>query len=147
MSEQDNELDKALEVSTTPIQPSDIALPNITPLAPPPSTDKLNKLIDKFALVADTIITRFDEDRSQIDDFIKQFALLIQGDPEPNRGLIDSITNLIRTKADNNTNAVSLLDAMSKLLAASKNNQLFVQNNTVNSNDLNDLQKLLNEDN
>jgi ABC-type transporter Mla subunit MlaD len=102
--------------------------------------DILHKFINKFNDVASKVLDNYDADRGQLEETI-QFLDDVVKSGSANKVYVEMLVAALRTKTDTNTNAVKLLDAIAKIVSASKNTPLFVQNNQTNVQA--DLSKLL----
>lgn len=103
--------------------------------------DEVQKIFKKFLDVSNTILLNYSADRNQIEKTIQYLDTMTQMGPKSGRVYIEMLVAALRTKAETNTNAVKLLDAMAKLLSAGKGTQIFVQQNQASAPS--DLAKLL----
>ena len=140
----------AQPLSEPPILPALSALPPVAePIttteivtAEPPANSKLQteamfaaadpigakKLIESFIQKAQIIIDNHASDRDQVNDAITYFAGEVKNAQEHGKKLspafIEGWVKLLATKADINANANAVLDAIAKLMAAAKNNNI-----------------------
>jgi hypothetical protein len=103
--------------------------------------DEVQKIFKKFLDISNTILLNYNADREQIEKTIQYLDTMTQMGPKSGRVYIEMLVAALRTKAETNTNAVKLLDAMAKFLSAGKGTQIFVQQNQASAPS--DLVKLL----
>lgn len=85
------------------------------------NSEYVRELLSNFKSVSKTIFNRFEEDREEIQDVLDYLKDKVYNDNDATEAHVTALSNTLRTKADSSTNAVKLLDAYSKLLAAGKN--------------------------
>lgn len=77
-------------------------------------------LLDKFGKTSDDIVSRFKEDRDELQKVIDLFMRKVINDPDPPRVIVESLTLCLRTKADTNANTTRVLDSICRLISAGK---------------------------
>lgn len=119
-----------VEPETTPHQAIPIPAANLD--KPEDSLDKLGikNLLEGFHSTSKLIIDNHAADRAQVDEALKyletQVKASVSAGDKAQTAMVDGWVKLLQTKAEINTNAVSVLDAQAKLLAAVKNNNVIV---------------------
>lgn len=121
----------------------------VKPDDPPIDDLGFKRLINKFGTSVDLIISNQSADRAQaettfsfLDSVIR--ARISNGQPV-GESLVEAWIKCLQIKADVNANAVGSLDAISKLLAASKKNDLVVNVGAAIDSSGIDLERLLSE--
>jgi len=106
---------------------------------------KINSLIKLFSDTANDIIHNYHNDRTQVNDALGYFENEVRvarsNGAKITPAMIEGWVKLLSVKSDINSNSISILDSMAKLLSAAKNNNLIV--NVSNSSTGIDLQALL----
>ena len=91
--------------------------------------DETQKIFKKFLDISNTILQNYNADRQQIEKTIEYLDNMTQLGPKSGRVYVEMLVAALRTKAETNTNAVKLLDAMAKFLSAGKGTPIFIQQN------------------
>lgn len=128
--------------SDEPIVPSELLVPT------PEKDDELGvkDLLQKFRTHANKIIGDHDADRQQIQEAIRMLQPYVEqsvagSKPKITSIIVESWAKLLQTKAEITSNGVSVLDSISRLISAAKNNQIVLnqQNVQAGSVDLKDI--------
>lgn len=94
-------------------------------------------LIDNFTDIKKQLLKNLEEDRADIDKYIKRFSRRIAKKDEVKQYYVEALTTLLSTKAGTSMNTIKVLDSIAKILAATKNHNAL--NNDNDSMDLSDL--------
>jgi len=125
-----------------PVVPSELLVPT------PEKDDELGvkDLLQKFRTHANKIIGDHDADRQQIQEAIRMLQPYVEqsvagNKPKVTSIIVESWAKLLQTKAEITSNGVSVLDSISRLISAAKNNQIVLnqQNVQAGSVDLKDI--------
>ena len=129
------------ELQTVAVQATEI----VPPASPPPEFERsaFYSLAKKFSGVTDLVIKDAQTDRKKLDELIDHASKIVMAQDRPQAAMIEAWVNSLSKKAETNIALTKLLDSIAKLLAASKNNDIFVQVNNVGG-DM-DLKKLLDQ--
>jgi hypothetical protein len=140
----------ALSVPTngTPVEPPKPAPPaptkDLAPINEPASVDviqnaeddEVRKLIGSFVGIRDEILGNYRNDRTDVDRAISKFRETVEGGGEVTTAVVEGYVNALKVKADINSNAIRMLDAVARFLAAGKGTNIFVQNQGISAKDL-----------
>lgn len=102
----------------------------------------IEAFVKKFSDVTGEILNNYRDDRDEIGQTIKYLDGIVKGHPKVSQIYVEMLVSALRTKAENNTSIIKLLDSIAKLIAAGKGNQIFAQNTTIVGEDL---EKLLSQ--
>ena len=94
----------------------------------PPEEDLSLPFVDlarKFGNTVNTVLQNCDADRNQLQEVAQHMMQRVQNSDRPPSALVEAWVAAVSKKADVNIGVTKLLDSIAKLLAASKNNDLF----------------------
>lgn len=108
------------------------ALP--APVAPAPAKqevtpDEAQRVFKTFMAISTDILNNYKSDRDQIEKTIVYLEQMSQLGPKGGRVYVEMLVAALKTKAETNTNAVKILDAMAKMVSAGKGTPIFIQQN------------------
>lgn len=112
------------ELLDTPAE--DVAVPAPKP---EPGSDEAQRVFKQFMDISQDILNNYKADRAQIEQTIQYLEQMSQLGPKGGRVYVEMLVAALRTKAETNTNAVKLLDAMAKMVSAGKGSSIFTQQN------------------
>lgn len=93
------------------------------------SSDEAQRVFKQFMDISNDILNNYKADRAQIEQTIQYLEGMSQLGPKGGRVYVEMLVAALRTKAETNTNAIKLLDAMAKMVSAGKGTPIFVQQN------------------
>lgn len=137
----DADVSEVVEPKTEPVvEPQPVVVEPVVEPVPEPSPvvevkqnmvpeDETQKIFKKFLDISNTILQNYNADRQQIEKTIEYLDNMTQLGPKSGRVYVEMLVAALRTKAETNTNAVKLLDAMAKFLSAGKGTPIFIQQN------------------
>jgi hypothetical protein len=91
-----------------------------------PLPDDLKGIVDNFNFVRDEIFQNYKSDRAQAEEAIQRFIRAMESG-EATQAIVEGYVQSLRIKTDINANAIGMLDAIARFLAAGKGSNLFVQ--------------------
>jgi hypothetical protein len=100
----------------------------------PPGPD-IGAILANFCEIRDEIFGNFRNDRKQTAEILQKFEEQIK-EGAVTTAVLEAYVSTLRIRTDINTNAISMLDSITRLLAAGKNNSVFVQNSAMTPQDL-----------
>lgn len=111
--------------------------------------NRVDKFLGKFGDTVDELLVNFNEDRLQIQDavvlFKQQIDDSIRNDKRIPQVIFQAYVEALKTKSNNNANAVRVLDSIARLMQAGRGGEMF---STGGGSSLSaaDLQKLLEDE-
>jgi len=102
---------------------------------PPTGENEIRQLLVDFENIKGEILKNYRSDRDQVESAIKQFENNIKAGVV-NRAVIEGFVNSLKIKADINSNAIKILDAQAKLLAAGRGTNIFIQSQGIDPKSL-----------
>ena len=106
----------------------------------PKEPEDVKIVLGKFHNVTDQIIHNWKCDRDEVGDTIERLKDMMMASPKPPGYVIESLVSALRTKSDNNSNIIKLLDAFAKIISSTKNTSIISQSTSI------DLSSLLGDD-
>jgi hypothetical protein len=116
-----------------PPVPVQVPVPAPIPAQPveQPAVDAdLKGIIEKFNAVAHVVTENLRDDRDEIEDTIDRLRTIFSTKTDPKGFIVEGLVSALKTKADTTGHAVKLLDALAKIVAATKNTSVFQSTST-----------------
>lgn len=107
-------------------------LPVLPPVAPKQemvTPDEAQRVFKQFMEISGDILNNYKADRAQIEQTIQYLEQMANLGPKGGRVYVEMLVAALKTKAETNTNAVKILDAMAKMVSAGKGTPIFIQQN------------------